>query len=151
MRIAKRDQVNPVDRNLVIDDEVANHGIGQLLRSIDTGLTTYSVRVALHFDDVTLLSLKLSRDLVDRVLRLGIQRHLTRTEVNLGIRDRLVLVKASKLSNSTALFWDRSPCVASHLRLVCLRGSYLRLRSWRSLPCSGPGGFRPVRVRIVSP
>src|SRR5713226_9520099 len=55
--IAHTDHENPVHRNVVVEHEVAHHGIRHLLRSSDRGLTTARGE-ALHFDDVAALVLQ---------------------------------------------------------------------------------------------
>src|SRR5712692_934818 len=55
--ITHADHENPVHRNVVVEHEVAHHGIRHLLRSSDRGLTTARGE-ALHFDDVAALVLQ---------------------------------------------------------------------------------------------
>src|SRR5580700_3063857 len=54
--IAHADEVDAVDRDVMIGDQVANHGLGHLLRALDRGLTL-ARREALHFNDVAVLAL----------------------------------------------------------------------------------------------
>src|SRR5882724_8067385 len=53
-RIAHSDHEYPVDRNLMIQNEIANNSIGHLLRVADGGLSVTG-REALHFNNVAAL------------------------------------------------------------------------------------------------
>jgi 4-hydroxymandelate oxidase len=55
--VAHADEVNPVDRNLMVENQVADNRLGHLLRVRDRRLSVTG-REALHFDDVTALALQ---------------------------------------------------------------------------------------------
>ena len=67
--------MDSVDLYLVINYQVTNDRIRDFLRCRDTHTTT-RFRVALHFDYITLLALKLSRNLIEAATDCGVQQFI---------------------------------------------------------------------------
>jgi hypothetical protein len=84
--------INSVYRHFVVDYQVAYDRICHGLRSLYSCLAT-RVRVALHFNDVALLTFQLRRNLIKSFLGFLIQCGLSRAEVKFCIGDLLVLVE----------------------------------------------------------
>ena len=92
--VAQTQNMNAVERDLVVENEVAHDGIGHLLRIGDSGLTV-SRGITADFNDVAVLILQRTGHLVEGVFRLLAQNALTRTEAELGLRSLLVLPEAA--------------------------------------------------------
>src|SRR6202011_819733 len=90
-RIAHSDQVDAIDRDLMVEDEIANHRLGHLLRVGDCGLSLAG-REALHFDDVAALAFHAAGHSVQSVLGILAQDGLAGPEADLSLVGSLVLV-----------------------------------------------------------
>src|SRR5580658_2575605 len=107
--------MNAIDRNLLFG-QVADNCIRHVLRILNTSLSA-SVRVAGDLNDVTLLTLQLSRDLTQRILRLFIQHGLAGAKAYLSVVHFLILVK---VRNGRTQLGSTSTCLQR--RLVRLGG-----------------------------
>src|SRR5579863_492408 len=92
--IAHAENVDPVNRNLVVLNQVADHSVGHLARSGDRSLSL-ARREALHFDDVSALALQGLGELVDGSLGVGAQNALSRAETDFRLVGGLVLINVA--------------------------------------------------------
>src|SRR5581483_4519081 len=77
--IAHADDVDAVDRNLMVKHQVADHRVRHLLRILDGGLAA-TCREALHFDNVPALSLQRGSHVIQSLLRVLAQHRLSGAE-----------------------------------------------------------------------
>ena len=89
--IAQREAIDSVDRNVMVNHQIAHDRVRHLLRPLNTSLTT-RVGISLYLYDVTLLALQLSSYLIKSLFCLLVQRNLRGAEVKFHIRDLLVLI-----------------------------------------------------------
>jgi len=89
--IAHADEINAVDRDLVVQHHVADHGLGHLLRVLDCDLALAGGET-LDFDDVAALSLYCVRHLVESVFGILAQNGLAGLEADFGLVRGFVLV-----------------------------------------------------------
>src|SRR5579863_6761933 len=92
--IAHADEIDAVDRDLMVEHEVANHRLGHFLRGGDGGLTLAG-REALDFEDVTALTLDRGRHGVNGVLGVLAQDGLAGAEADFSLVRGLVLVNVA--------------------------------------------------------
>src|SRR5204863_8928385 len=89
--VAHADEIDPVDRNLVVEYQVADNRLGHLLRVADGSLSV-TRREALYFDDVAALALQRSRHLIKSFLGVLAEEGLAGLETDFGLGRRLILV-----------------------------------------------------------
>src|SRR5581483_8427641 len=82
--IAHSDEVDAIDRDVMVEHEVADNGLGHLLRSRD-GSLALAGREALDFDDVAALTLDAAGHLVKSVLGILAEDGLAGAEADFGL------------------------------------------------------------------
>ena len=79
----------------MVDHQITNHALRHVLRIRDRNVA-FAGREALHLNDGAVLSLHLLGKLIESLFCLRAQDLLSGTEANLGVRDRLILVKRAE-------------------------------------------------------
>src|SRR5450759_3579481 len=87
--IAHANEIDAIDGNLVVEDEITHDRLGHLLRVGDCGLTLAGGE-ALHFDDVSALTLDAASHGVESVLGILAEDGLAGAEADFGLVGSLV-------------------------------------------------------------
>jgi hypothetical protein len=92
--VAHGDEIDPVDRNLIIKHHVADDRFSHLLRIRDCGLA-FAGSEALHLDNVAALTFNAIRHFIECIFGVLAQDGLAGTETDLGLVGGLVLVNVA--------------------------------------------------------
>src|SRR5260370_15989180 len=90
--IAHADRIDAVHRDVMVQYKVANHHLRHFPRTADRRAAATGSE-ALHFHDITLLTLQSSGHLIESVFGVLAEDRLPGTEPDLGLRNRGVLIE----------------------------------------------------------